>query len=50
MDQQSTFYYADPTVKDPAYFDQLSSVSVHTLSLQGDPTSADEVAAFDESP
>ena len=20
MDQQSTFYYADPTVKDPAYF------------------------------
>lgn len=37
-------------VKDPAYFDQLSSVSVHTLSLQGGPTSADEVAAFDESP
>ena len=40
----------DLCTKDPAYFDQLSSVSVHTLSLQGGPMSADEVAAFEENP
>jgi len=36
--------------KYPAYFDQLSSASVHTLLLQGGPMSADEVAAFEEIP
>lgn len=36
--------------KEPAYFNQLSTASVHTLSLQGGPMSADEVAAFEESP
>ena len=35
---------------EPAYFDQLSSESVHTLSLQGGPMSIDEVADFVSNP
>jgi len=35
---------------DPAYFDKLSSASVHTLSLQGGPMNAEEVAAFRRNP
>ena len=35
---------------DPSYFSKLSSASVHTLSLQGGPMSADEVEAFKKSP
>jgi len=35
---------------EPAYFDQLSSESVHTLSLQGGPMSIDEVAEFVSNP
>ncbi len=35
---------------DPSYFGRLSSASVHTLSLQGGPMSADEVAAFEAVP
>jgi phosphonate degradation associated HDIG domain protein len=35
---------------DPAYFGKLSSASVHTLSLQGGPMTADEVAAFRRNP
>jgi phosphonate degradation associated HDIG domain protein len=31
---------------DPAYFSKLSAASVHTLSLQGGPMSAEEVAEF----
>ncbi|TPJ79951.1 HD domain-containing protein [Mesorhizobium sp. B2-6-2] len=31
---------------DPAYFSKLSPASVHTLSLQGGPMSAEEVAEF----
>ena len=31
---------------DPAYLGKLSSASVHTLSLQGGPMNAEEVAAF----
>ena len=35
--------------KEPAYFDQLSKTSVHTLSLQGGPMSKGEVAEFETS-
>jgi [1-hydroxy-2-(trimethylamino)ethyl]phosphonate dioxygenase len=35
---------------DPAYFGKLSSASVHTLSLQGGPMSAQQVAAFRQNP
>ena len=35
---------------DPGYFGRLSQASVHTLSLQGGPMSADEVRAFEASP
>jgi phosphonate degradation associated HDIG domain protein len=35
---------------DPTYFGRLSSASVHTLSLQGGPMSADEVATFRKNP
>jgi phosphonate degradation associated HDIG domain protein len=35
---------------DPAYFARLSPASVHTLSLQGGPMSAAEVAAFEANP
>ncbi|TIL67211.1 MAG: phosphodiesterase, partial [Mesorhizobium sp.] len=31
---------------DPTYFGKLSPASVHTLSLQGGPMSAEEVAEF----
>lgn len=34
----------------PNYFRRLSEASVHSLSLQGGPMSADEVAAFETSP
>lgn len=34
----------------PDYFDRLSGASVHTLSLQGGPMDADEVAAFEANP
>ncbi len=34
----------------PSYFDRLSEASVHTLSLQGGPMDADEVAAFEANP
>lgn len=35
---------------DPAYYGKLSEASKHTLSLQGGPMSAGEVAAFEKSP
>ena len=35
---------------DPTYFSRLSPASVHTLSLQGGPMSADEVADFRKNP
>ena len=35
---------------DPSYFAKLSAASVHTLSLQGGPMSAAEVAEFQKSP
>ncbi len=35
---------------DPAYFEQLSPASVHTLSLQGGPMAPAEVAAFETEP
>ncbi len=35
---------------DPAYFDQLSPASVHTLNLQGGPMNEDEIAAFAQNP
>jgi phosphonate degradation associated HDIG domain protein len=35
---------------DPSYFGKLSAASVHTLSLQGGPMSAEEVAAFERNP
>ncbi|TIW20572.1 MAG: HD domain-containing protein [Mesorhizobium sp.] len=35
---------------DPTYFSKLSPASVHTLSLQGGPVSADEVAEFRRNP
>jgi len=35
---------------DPGYFARLSPASVHTLSLQGGPMSADETAAFERNP
>ncbi len=35
---------------DPSYFSRLSQASVHTLSLQGGPMSADEVEAFRSNP
>ena len=35
---------------DPAYLDQLSRASIHSLELQGGPFSPAEVATFDESP
>ncbi len=35
---------------DRNYFDQLSSASVHSLSLQGGPMSPPEVAAFESNP
>jgi [1-hydroxy-2-(trimethylamino)ethyl]phosphonate dioxygenase len=35
---------------DPTYFSKLSPASVHTLSLQGGPMSADEVEAFRSNP
>jgi [1-hydroxy-2-(trimethylamino)ethyl]phosphonate dioxygenase len=35
---------------DPDYFARLSPASVHTLSLQGGPMSADEIAAFECNP
>ena len=34
----------------PEYFDRLSAASVHTLSLQGGPMDADEVAEFQKNP
>lgn len=34
----------------PAYFDELSPASVHTLALQGGPMTAAEVAAFETEP
>lgn len=34
----------------PDYFARLSQASVHSLSLQGGPMTADEVAAFEQSP
>ena len=36
--------------KEPAYFNQLSKASVHTLSLQGGPMNAAEIAAFEANP
>jgi phosphonate degradation associated HDIG domain protein len=35
---------------DPSYFGKLSPASVHTLSLQGGPMNAEEVAAFERNP
>jgi phosphonate degradation associated HDIG domain protein len=35
---------------DPTYFGKLSQASVHTLSLQGGPMNADEVAEFRKNP
>ena len=35
---------------DPTYFSRLSPASVHTLSLQGGPMNAEEVAEFRENP
>ncbi|TIO88956.1 MAG: HD domain-containing protein, partial [Mesorhizobium sp.] len=35
---------------DPSYFGKLSPASVHTLSLQGGPMSAEEVAEFRSNP
>jgi phosphonate degradation associated HDIG domain protein len=35
---------------DPTYFSRLSEASVHTLSLQGGPMSAEEVAEFRNNP
>jgi phosphonate degradation associated HDIG domain protein len=35
---------------DPGYYGKLSEASKHTLSLQGGPMSAPEVAAFEENP
>ncbi|MDH6232532.1 phosphonate degradation associated HDIG domain protein [Mesorhizobium soli] len=35
---------------DPTYFGKLSQASVHTLSLQGGPMDADEVAEFRQNP
>ncbi|TIX41218.1 MAG: phosphodiesterase, partial [Mesorhizobium sp.] len=35
---------------DPTYFGKLSPASVHTLSLQGGPMSAEEVAEFRRNP
>lgn len=35
---------------DPSYIGQLSPASVHSLSLQGGPYSAEEVAEFERSP
>ncbi|MBX3568975.1 MAG: HD domain-containing protein [Rhizobiaceae bacterium] len=35
---------------DPSYFGKLSEASVHTLSLQGGPMSAEEVAEFRRNP
>lgn len=35
---------------DPTYFGKLSEASVHTLSLQGGPMSAEEVAEFRKNP
>ena len=34
----------------PAYFEQLSEASVHSLNLQGGPMSSEEVEAFEENP
>jgi phosphonate degradation associated HDIG domain protein len=35
---------------DPAYYDMLSEASKHTLSLQGGPMNAQEVAEFEKNP
>ncbi len=35
---------------DQGYYGRLSAASVHTLSLQGGPMSAEEVAAFESNP
>jgi phosphonate degradation associated HDIG domain protein len=35
---------------DPGYFARLSPASVHTLSLQGGPMNADEIATFERNP
>jgi phosphonate degradation associated HDIG domain protein len=35
---------------DPAYLDELSPASIHSLELQGGPYRPDEIAAFDASP
>lgn len=35
---------------EPGYFDKLSEASVYTLSVQGGPMSAEEVAAFEADP
>lgn len=35
---------------DPAYLEQLSDASVHTLNLQGGPMDADEAASFRDQP
>ena len=36
--------------KNPAYLEQLSSASIHTLSLQGGPMSEDEIGEFEQNP
>lgn len=38
------------TVKDPAYYDQLSEASKKTLEYQGGPMTAEEAAAFEQYP
>jgi len=38
------------TVKDPAYFDQLSEASKKTLEYQGGPMTPEEAAAFEQYP
>lgn len=35
---------------DPAYFDELSDASVHSLNLQGGPMNAREIAEFERNP
>ncbi|MCB5412002.1 (R)-1-hydroxy-2-trimethylaminoethylphosphonate oxygenase [Pseudogemmobacter faecipullorum] len=35
---------------DPAYFNDLSEASIHSLKLQGGPMSAAEIAAFEQNP
>lgn len=35
---------------DPAYYDELSPASIHSLKLQGGPMNAEEIAAFEKNP